>query len=525
MPQVQTQQQNPYEAEKAVISTYEAGYSQTSCSQTELSYRHMNTRFSDLEKASLSGQALETAEKEHKTRRTQIEADWHKNTGQAAERLMQATGNYKEKAYYARFDLKQLEILIKNSDRGGNSGLYNNVASDLELFNAVESGQDTAEMRKRLNNLMASCREYIKEKNPWTTKGKIRKYMIEHVLEKAKEKLVELDEAHIPDLQECSDLYDEYNADTASDEKLNASFRAYFKLFSESMKDGASVTIPEEHKATVQGNMIRLLNVIKGKSVDQDQCPSLATRFFNAIGWSRRVPTVATTDEEMQQARANSPIKRFFYHCLRPLRGQKDALSLAKQVIGANGERQYLSDGRLGQGTYLLAGKKDSDLQRQGIQMTADEIEKENREVDWYYGRDKGSVQLTMAFKSRARAVELNELMAKIRVLKTNYEDLYNNMFDDEREKYIFQRYIDFPEDILRFSERLGFPHVLTVFAALLGYNAVLMDSTLSRRSDVYNIMDRSILVVSNKATVRKDTVKRWEHLEPKSTSTEQLAA
>ncbi len=535
MPQVQQSheagQHNVYESEKALISTYEAGYAETSCSGTELAYRHMNTRFSELEKAHLSGQALAGAEEEHENRKKRIEEDWHRNTGQAAERLLRANGNYKEKAYYARFDLKQLEILIKNSDRGGNSGLYNNVASDLELLNTVESGQDTAEMRKRLQNLMESCREYIKEKNPWTTKGKIRKYMIESVLERAKEKLVEWDEAHIPDLQECSALYDAFNADTASDEKLNEAFRAHFRLISEAIKDGAAVTIPGEHKAAFQDKMVRLLNVIKGKNVDQDQCASLATRFFNAIGWSRRVPTVATTDEEMRQAKESSPVKRFLYHCLRPLRGHKDALPLAKQVIGAGGERQYLSDGRLGQGTYLLAGRQDSELQQHGLQLTDEELEKENREADWYYGQEKGSVQLTMAFKNSARIVELNALMAKIRVFQAEFPELYDNLFEgrdqreQEREKLVFQRYVDYPEDIARFAERVGFPHKLMVFAALLGYNAVRMPSNLTNSADVYNIADRSILVVSDKATVRKDAAKRMRNLLPKSSATEHLAA
>ena len=43
----------------------------------------------------------------------------------------------RQKEHYSGFSLQELEIVIKNNKYGSNSDLYNDVATDLELFNTL----------------------------------------------------------------------------------------------------------------------------------------------------------------------------------------------------------------------------------------------------------------------------------------------------------------------------------------------------------------------------------------------------
>lgn len=130
-----------FQTENQKLTTYEGLFdAQKSVSKTDLAYRFMNTRFLDLEKSQSTEKEWSDKLREYRQTKKRIEKQWHQNTLTDTAKLSffgDAEHSNKEKEYYSTFTLEQMEVLIKNHERGGNSDEYNDVVTDLELYNLV----------------------------------------------------------------------------------------------------------------------------------------------------------------------------------------------------------------------------------------------------------------------------------------------------------------------------------------------------------------------------------------------------
>lgn len=177
-----------YRSAQKVIRGYENKYDQIRKEgDTDLGYRDMNSRLLNMEKQSVTADEWRYREARHKTRKLMIEREWHrKNDVTLYVQIAGQTGRRDTDArYYAPFDLKVLETFLKNSSRGKkeNSGEYNNVVTDLEIYNLMSKDIAAKEKVTLLENLQNSCRTYISEKNPFGREGRKRKAMITQVAE------------------------------------------------------------------------------------------------------------------------------------------------------------------------------------------------------------------------------------------------------------------------------------------------------------------------------------------------------
>lgn len=177
-----------YKSAKKVITGYENKYAQIrKAGDSDLGYRDMNSRFLNLEKQSMSAEDWQVREIEHKARKRQIEREWHQKNDVTI--YVQIAGQTRhddtDARYYAPFDLKILEIFLKNSARGRkeNSDEYNSVVTDLEIYNLISSQAVPEEKVSLLENLQSSCETYISGKHPISRDGKKRKAMITQVSE------------------------------------------------------------------------------------------------------------------------------------------------------------------------------------------------------------------------------------------------------------------------------------------------------------------------------------------------------
>lgn len=89
-------------------------------------------------------------------------------------------------------------------------------------------------------------------------------------------------------------------------------------------------------------------DIFTNTSVDGDQQNSDTQRFFNAIGWAERKPTVVG-EQAYENARKKANAKSW-YHTDDTTPGVRDASKFSKQYMGSG--RQFLSGGIHGDGTY-----------------------------------------------------------------------------------------------------------------------------------------------------------------------------
>ena len=444
--------------------------------ETELGYRDVNTRFLELEKAAFKRDEWAQKEEEHKVRKQNLETAWHKSTTEKVADLSKraATRNKKEKAYYQNFSLAELEVFIKNSDRGGNSDTYNNVVSDLELYNRLSKEVDPNESFTLLTRLAESCRTYLREHNKlimWTSKGKIRKAMIAQLTDKVNALL----EARTSQLKtETQTSYDAFQKEK-SEENVNSAFNAHFNRICQHLQ--GNVTMKEEEMGQVDTQMAEVFDELKKQKVDSNQSDTMPTRFFNAIGWAENKPRL--TDKIDKEAK-NSPLKRKAYHAIEPIPGQENAIGMAKQLAGT-GEgtnRQFYSDGMYGRGTYLAIS---SDMKGASDEKTA--------EHDWIYGQPKGSVQVVLCLNERSRII-------RERDLKDMVEDKFMKQFPKLYQKIA---------GIYSSGRKRSGSEYLTIFGAFFGYNTVKgYAGSVDHLTDYYVTVDRSAMTISRRGEVSK---------------------
>ncbi|MBQ9871311.1 MAG: hypothetical protein IJM27_05205 [Eubacterium sp.] len=452
--------------------------------ETQLGYRDMNARFLNAEKEALGKQEgvnLNKVMEAHEQKKKQIEAAWHANTTNAVKSLKKQApkkGSEKNADYYAAYSLKDLEVFLKNSDRGGNSDEFNAVATDLELYNRVMDSADPIEGMGLLKLLKESCDEYLRtRKSPASTKGKVRKAIITQVSRKVE-----------TELERQRDEYQNMQKNTLkamreenSSENVTAAFKANYNLVYQSMTGNIDLT-PEEMQ-TLDSNMEEVLKELKKQEVDKNQSKSLSSKFFNALGWAKNDARIVKTNDFFGKEMKSSPHKKLCYHSIGPLdlydkegnvTGKaEDALPQAKQLAGFSKEGKgiYYGIGRIGKGCYTAARNNDPDAK--------DEEAKHN---SWSYGTDKGSVMFTMLLNENAR-------------ITTEWE--MNKVIDDISKKY--------PKiySFIRSNEVGRFRDYLTMLASLVGYNTIIGDGV--KHVDYITTSDRKALTMLDDIEVRTE--------------------
>ena len=462
-----------------------------------LAYRTLNSRYIDLEKTS-DNQSYSQHQKVREQNKKEIENRWHSNTEVEAKALRQGKEGDKTKPeYYAVFTLRDLEVLLKNSNRGGNSGLFNDVVTDLELLNNAEkNGISHEEIVSLSLRLEQSCEKYISKRNPYSTEGKVRKAIITQV----KSSLTITRESLWAENERAMALFD---AKEENDEDkvncMNKAVRANFDLASQYMQGTLELSKEQvEQLDTNMGRVFKEMYTGDAYKVDANQNKDVNTRFFNALGWTERKPRIVDGIFDDREKGPRPDIN--MYHTIN--NGFGNVIPMVKQLmgIGTGKSRHYMSDGYAGKGTYLASEKK-------GKSTVA-----EAQTKSWSFGTKAGSAQLTMAFNERTRLVkqsELDDLKKKLCAKFPSFNDLFNKV---------------------QALGRSGDP-TLSIVGAVFGYNATL--STMEGADfpfDYYVAFDRSALTIEKSIKVAKkdnadeddvtsydeDTVETFEEKEKK---------
>lgn len=468
-----------FEREQKRLEEYELNVQREEGKETtELAYRDMNKRFLDLEEQNTySPDEWKEKKKAHETRKEELEKKWHRLTADRKIEL-DKSGNKnfsdKEAGYYENFALKDMEVFLKNSDRGGNSVEFNNVATDLELYNVISDNGDTYELINLLSRLKESCDEYIRTRTTYyTPKGKRRRAMILAVQSKVN---VLLNETYGSITADAGEAYQKFSAvkdDENTEEKKAVVETACKSQFNQIFQDlSENKVLTEEQRLTADAHMNEILQSLKVQDADPNQSLNLSTRLFNAIGWAAHKPRlVRGFEEEIKK----SPLKIKMYHTINTYDKLKDAEILGEQLKGKlqNNSRQYYSAGNYGKGTYTAVRSK----------LTEDRSDEEKRRIDqkasdhsWEFGKNTGAVQFTMMLNENARIINYTDAISLVKEFKAKYPQTYQAFRELEiREGY---RYAEEP--------------AITAILAFYGYNTLRLKNGCGADIDYYITTDRN---------------------------------
>lgn len=471
--------ENQYESQNKKLLQYEAlADFDLKENQTELAYRDLNSGFFNLDKERHQGKELNDWKEAHKEKKREIERAWHLNSETDFRELSKKAGstNKKSRAYYRGYSLEELEVFIKNSDRGGNSDEYNSVATELELYNRVMQKGNRLEGLAILMRLKTSTDAYIStRKSPNSTKGKIRKAIISVISEKASA-LIEQQKTEYKTKAET--LLAEVQSSEATDEKVNEAFRAHYDLIYQVLNGNIELSAKELEK--LDSDTETVLKKVLEQKVDETQGNNISTKFFNSLGWSSNdARLVKESDLENDgKEMKKSPLKRRMYHAINPYGDNKDAKEAGKQLAGVKkkNNRIFFGLGRFGKGIYTSAGKKDD--------MDDDQKAEAN---SWGYGDKIGAVQLVMTVNEHARMIDYTEFMR-------NHEKNFDNKF---------RRVSDLLEQEL--SSKASFRDFLTMKASFFGYNTLIDRYPGIDGVDYYVTTDRKALSISKDMRIRND--------------------
>lgn len=447
--------------------------------QTELAYKDLNAGYFNMEKKELKGMALSTWKEEHAQRKKAIESAWHTKTKTEITDLSKRVGskNKKEQAYYRPFSLKELEVFIKNNDRGssdGNSDEYNSVATELELYNRIMEKGNPLEAFGILKKLKASADYYVTKKSPHSTKGKIRKAMISEIATKATTLLETRREEY---KNRAESLYKEALKSDVTDEKVNEAFKAQYDLIYQVLN--GNIELSKEETERLDSNAAEVFRKVLTQKVDEGQAPNMSTKFFNSLGWSgndARLVKDEDLDEDSTEMK-NSPLKKKMYHAINPIDGMKDAKEFGRQLAGVNkkNNRLFFGLGRFGKGIYTSA--------RNDEKGSEDRLAEVN---SWTYGDEVGAVQLVMTLNENARMISYVQFMHMERIIEEKFGKL-NEIFRGEH------------------TSKAGYRDNLTMKAALFGYNTLFDYGTGVKGVDYYVTTDRKALTISREMRIRTD--------------------
>ena len=465
-------QKETFKHEEQRLTEYETlANKQLQQNETALGYRDMNSRFLRAEEESYVSNSKDysAVKREHKRKKQLIENAWHQNTSSRVRDLKKQTqGNAKTPAYYARFSFSEMEVFLKNSDRGGNSEEYNAVATDLELYNKVMAGGDTQEGLRLLKRLKESCDYYVANKKPTFTSGKIRKAMITQLQTKAK---AEIDKVQNDYISQQKNTLKDMREDKSS-ENVTKAFNSHHNLIRQVLN--GSITLDDEKMKSLDNDMDEVLNELSKQSVDANQSKTFCTKFFNALGWSSGAPRLVSDsalDDDGEEFR-NSPFKKRMYHTIGTILGQKNAAPMAEQLVGKNGGRLYYGIGRFGKGVYTSVYKDNSGT------------EDDAADNSFTYGSEVGSIMFKMLLNENARMTTKENVNKLEKVLEEKFPKLYKKLYDSERTQG-------------------GYKDYQTMLASLFGYNTILGDG--NSKCDYLTISDRKALTVSKLVRIREE--------------------
>lgn len=471
-----------------------------------LGYLDMNSRMLQMEEHSMTDtKKWGELQAEHKKRKERIEDYWHSSTADAMKSLQGKIPvddkghaiNSKRPEHYQNFSLKELEIVIKNNEYGKNSQEYNDVATDLELLNALEGKVEEGERMELLGRLSESCNKYLKSRsNPITPKGKRRRAMIEHLHSRIKQEelaMREKTDAAYQVIDKAKDVLE------VPQETVEQATRGKFNLLSQylqksvqgvDMKELAQAEQTEQDKKEDM-ELTKIVKALMVQNVPAGQSYTLSTRFFNALGWTTHTPIQSYN---FSDAVENSPVKVKLYHTISALeqkKGQKktDASGMIDQLIGnVEDSRQFLSYGNFGKGTYTAS--RGSDYQDAEYKM-GERMDRDASEHSWTFGETEGSMQVTMTFNQNAKIISFLEAKALFSHFQKKYPQLYD--------------YLERNEDKGRYSMS-QVPLAASVILAFYGYNtlqvpggsnsSVRNEDGSNAKLDYYVTFDRSAFTV-----------------------------
>ncbi len=448
--------------------------------ETDLAYRDMNSRFLNAESTALKkenrDEELTQRQQEHEKRKKEIERAWHQNTaGEVAELRKKAEKvSEKDAAYYQNFTLRELESFIKNSDRGGNSKEYNDVATDLEVFNriAADKNADPNEQLPLLRRIQESCNTYLttRKKTIWRTgTGKIRRAIIEQISLKVQESITMQETSFRENLKASMEAYQ----NEKTDKTVTNAFKAHFDMVNQVMN--GSIQLDADQMKQLDQDMTAVMADVKKMKTDENQSRTFSTQFFNALGYSSNDPQIVDM-MEFEDAVKKSPVKKKMFHSMNPFGKMKDAALLADQLAGTaqKGNRVYYGIGRAGKGIYTAA-KTDKSKFGDGP-----------AKIDsWRYGGNVGGAMMTMTLNGYARIIE-----------DTDMKDLKEELKKKFPKAYDFITRAD-P------SSGCGYQDYLTMLAALCGYNTVKTYGPAN--VDYYTTSDRKAFTICEDIEVRNE--------------------
>ena len=450
---------------------------------TQLGYRDMNTRFLNAERQELERKSIDEVGKvmeAHALKKKQIETAWHANTTNSMKELKKRApkkGSEKTAEYYAGYSMKELEVFLKNNDRGGNSDEFNDVATDLELYNRVMDSADAREGMGLLLQLKESCSKYLTtRKSPITSKGKIRRAIISQLSQKVNTELEKQRNDYLTAQKNTlAAMREETNA-----ENVNAAMKAHYELVFQSLSGNIQLTPEEMSKLDMETEEV--LKELKKQEVDKNQSNSMCSKFFNAIGWSGNDPRIVDHETFYRKEMENSPHKKLCYHSIDPLPvmengeevgTEKNAIPQAKQLAGFSkeGKRIYYGIGRFGKGVYTAARNDKPDA-----------TDQEAKSHSWTYGEKKGAVMFTMLLNENARITTEKEMLDITNRLMKEYPRLF---------------------DYIRSNEVGRFRDYTTIFAAFLGYNTIIGEGTTN--VEYISTSDRKALTMYDRVEGRTE--------------------
>ncbi len=453
-------------------------------SGTKLGYFDMNTR--ELEKENKKKNKKRVS---HESQKDTLEKAWVENTSQRAKAIKEnANGeDPKKTAYYKPFSLKEMEVLLKNNDRGGNSAKYNTVATDLELYNSVENAIDDSEKIDLLERLVHSCMEYMGSTfKGFRDQGKIRKAMINSISVKASQKSGEIKkEWEVRKEQLIGQANEAYKAVITDNDisRLNEATRIHHDIITK--HNLGFYKLSDDEIKIIDKNFAEILTVVNKQDIHEGQNPDVVSNFFNAIGWSENTPRLVDRKEleeggnEINKSRMGSKM----YHCINTLPDNDNAIPQAQQLAGTRKDgvnSQYYSNGMGGKGTYFAT---------QNVRYTMDSKDKskmptdEPSDITWRFGSRNGSIQVTACLNEHAKMVRFGDLKRLRNIFMDRFPLVAGKL----------------PKGTI--EDRNGFGS-MTSFVSFWGYNVVVCESNMENKCSYIVVTDRKAISMAKDAVL-----------------------
>ncbi len=242
----------------------------------------------------------------------------------------------------------------------------------------------------------------------------------------------------------------------------------YQQALTAARRDDGSVDITQLSGLS-DGQLDHVLNSIKShttvdlpqQGVTKQQITD-TQRFFNAIGWTSRTTDLITGDKAFLTA-ARAANAEILYHTDDAAEAHvPNAKVLADQFMSRK-ERQYLSGGYYGDGTYFA-----------------------NRATgwggSWSYGESTGSTQFRSFLNRKAKVISDSALDRQFRAWSASHPKAYRNLVGFSQGYHLNGGSTDGSKSI---------------FAAMCGYNVI------SSGDGYYTVLDRSAVTTQKKVLTR----------------------